>query len=183
MVTKEVKQDIEEFKAALNMMGGELATISEQQRTIKGLVKEIMEIKKLNEEKQKRISLLEIRVSDLEQNTCMNDVIISGLPLRPKSYALALKVGEREDKEHDDSVEAQVTAYLQSKNIQIDRNNIEPCHTIKSQNQKDGSVVIVRFHNRKHKTALLGQSRYSKGTNVYINEHLTKFKIWPGKLG
>ena len=32
----------------------------------------------------------------------------------------------------------------------------------------------MRFVNRKHKTALLKQGRKLKGTNVFINEHLTK---------
>ncbi|KAJ8358176.1 hypothetical protein AAFF_G00028040 [Aldrovandia affinis] len=32
----------------------------------------------------------------------------------------------------------------------------------------------MRFVNRKHKTALLKQGRKLKGSNVYLNEHLTK---------
>lgn len=32
----------------------------------------------------------------------------------------------------------------------------------------------MRFVNRKHKTELLKQERKLKGTNVFINEHLTK---------
>ena len=35
-------------------------------------------------------------------------------------------------------------------------------------------AVIIRFVNRKNKTALLKQGRKLKGTNVYLNEHLTK---------
>lgn len=36
------------------------------------------------------------------------------------------------------------------------------------------SVLIIRFANRKNKNALLKQGNKLKGTNVYVNEHLTK---------
>lgn len=42
-------------------------------------------------------------------------------------------------------------------------------------NDNNTPAVIIRFANRKHKTALLKQGRKLKGTNVYINEHLTKW--------
>lgn len=48
-------------------MSGEIATIIKQQKTIMSLVGEIQELKKLNEEKDKQIKVLETRMSDLEQ--------------------------------------------------------------------------------------------------------------------
>lgn len=41
-------------------------------------------------------------------------------------------------------------------------------------NFKQKTSIIIRFVNRKHKIALLRQGRKLKGTNVYINKHLTK---------
>ena len=36
------------------------------------------------------------------------------------------------------------------------------------------TTVILRFVNRKHKLELLKQGKKLKGTNVYMNDHLTK---------
>jgi hypothetical protein len=148
MGTKEIKKDIEELKASLNLMGDELATINKQQRTIINLMSEIKDLKMVNEDQQNKINYLETRVSDLEQYTRMNDVIITGLVIKPRSYARALNgdASVVDSAGHDDSAEAQVTAFLHDKQIAIDRRNID----------------------------LLRQGRRLKGTNVYINEHLTK---------
>lgn len=48
------------------------------------------------------------------------------------------------------------------------------CRTLPIKNQKDKSIIIVRFANRKYKTELLRQGKKLRGSNVYINEHLTK---------
>ena len=152
-----------------------LANIAKQQRTLINLMNEISDLKKSNEEQQLKINSLEACVSDLEQYTRMNDVLITGLKIKPRSYAHALKGDvQAESVDHDDSTEAQVTAFLHDKNISINRHNIEACHIILSRNQSDNHIVIVRFPNRKHKIDLLRQGRKLKGTNVYINEHLTK---------
>ena len=176
MGTKEIKKDIEELKASLNLMGDELATINKQQRTIINLMSEIKDLKMVNEDQQNKINSLETRVSDLEQYTRRNDVIITGLVIKPRSYAWALNgdASVADSAGHDDSAEAQVTAFLHDKQIAIDRRNIEACHIIPSKNLKDKHVVIARFANRKYKIDLLRQGRRLKGTNVYINEHLTK---------
>lgn len=176
MSSKEVKKDIEELKASINMMGEQLGTISEQQRTIMGLLKDIQELKKLNQEQQNRINFLETRVADLEQYTRLNDVIISGVALKPSSYAHALRGAQKDESNMsvDMSVEEQVTNFLQSKDIQVDKNCIEACHTLPSKNPKTKSVIIMRFVNRKNKIELLRQWKKLRGTNVYINEHLTK---------
>lgn len=157
MATKKVEKDIEELKASINMMGQQLGTISEQQRTIMGLMKKIQELKKLTEDQQNRINFLETRVADLEHYTRTNDVIISGLPLKPPSYAHALKGMHREGDNNveDFSIEAQVTIYLESKDIYVDRNSIEACHTLQSQNPKVKPMVKMRFVYRKSKMNLL----------------------------
>lgn len=157
-------------------MGQQLGTIADQQRTIMGLMKDMQELRMKYEEQQKRINFLETRVADLEQYTCINDVIISGIPLKPTSYAHALKGNQREEGtyQHDSSTEAQVTHFLENKDIHVDRNDIEACHPLPSRNPKAKPVVIVRFTNRKSKMELLRQGKKLKGTDVYINEHLSK---------
>ncbi len=75
--------------------------------------------------------LLETRVVDLEQYTRMNDIIVTGLEVKPHSYARAvMTLIEGETSEQDDtSVEQQVTAFLHSKGVELDRSNIEACHS------------------------------------------------------
>ena len=71
-------------------------------------------------------------------------------------------------------VKLQVTAFLNSKGIEIDSDNIEACHPLPRRIKTDKPAIIIRFANRKHKTELLKQGRRLKGSDVYMNEHLTK---------
>lgn len=66
------------------------------------------------------------------------------------------------------SVEHQVITFLQSKGIVIGRETI---------------VLLSPEENRKHKMELLKQGKKLKGTQVYLNEHLTKKNgEMPGRL-
>ncbi|KAL7374451.1 hypothetical protein ABVT39_000830 [Epinephelus coioides] len=103
MATKEIKKDIEDLKNAVNMMSDELAKKGNQQLTITNLMNEIKKLKKQNEEQTNKIKFLKNRVSDLEQYLRMNDVIITGMMIKPQSYAKALKgVQQQDSDEHDD---------------------------------------------------------------------------------
>ncbi len=147
-----------------------------QQKGILGLVEEVKALCIQNAEKDKRLDFLESRVADLEQYTRINDVIITGLHIKPRTYAQAVTTadgGEPDDLDVS-STEQQVATFLQSKGIQLDCDKIEACHPLPRKNASDKPAVIMRFVNRKHKTARLKQGRKLKGSNVYINEHLTK---------
>lgn len=67
-----------------------------------------------------------------------------------------------------------MAAFLHSKGIEVDLNNVEACHPLPRRNDNTAPAVIMRFANRKHKTALLKKGRKLKGSNVFISEHLTK---------
>ncbi len=130
-----------------------------------------------NAEKDKRLAYLENRVADLEQYTGMNDIVITGLPIKPRSYARAVNAnseGEPGCELDESSNEQQVAAFLQSKGIALDINQVEACHPLPRRNNNDKPAVILRFVNRKHKGALLKKGKMLNGTDVYINEHLTK---------
>lgn len=147
-----------------------------QQKGILKLVEEVEALRIQNEEKDKQLTFLENRVADLEQHTRINDVIISGLNIKARSYARVLTAGEGGEPDELDvsSMEQQVAIFLQSKGVQLDCNNIEACHPLPKRNVGDKSAFIMQFVNRKHKIALLKQGRKLKGSDVYINEHLTK---------
>ena len=63
-------------------------------------------------------------MTDLEQYSRINDVIISGLRIRPRSFARAVATnnGSRTEPEEEDvaSAEQQVVAFLQAKDIHLD---------------------------------------------------------------
>ena len=72
------------------------------------------------------------------------------------------------------SIETQVVQFLESREIVINADNIAACYTIRRRDQPTKPTVIVTFANKKHKTALLQQSRKLKGTQVFMNDNLTK---------
>lgn len=166
----------EKVKLSLDALTKEMIIIKEQQKTIIGLVEDIKILRFQNEEKDKRLAYLEGRVADLEQYTRLNDVIVTGLQIRPRSYARAVTRTTQEPPDDQDvkSTEEQVATFLESKGIQLDHSSIEACHPLPRRSATDRQAVIIRFVNRKHKAELLRQGRKLKGTNVYMNDHLTK---------
>lgn len=168
--------EFDEIKKSLDFLTEEISAIRLQQKSILDLVEEVKALRTQNVEKEKRITYLERRVADLEQYSRMNDVIVTGLHIKPRSYARAVAAdngGECGEIEAN-STEQQVAAFLQDKGIQLDCNSIEACYPLPRKNASEKSAVIMRFVNRKFKTALLKQGRKLKGSNVFINENLTK---------
>lgn len=178
------------MKEAISMLSGAIDKISNQQEVINSLVKEMAQLKARNVEQKDMIDTLENRVDELEQYSRLCDIIVSGLDIKPKTYAKAVTRALGHDlnpsEEERITAEEEVVAFLCSKNIIIDRNNIEACHTLprkrqmdvggqpRRANQMDNPAVILRFCNRKHKMELLRQGKNLKGTKVYLNEHLTQ---------
>ncbi|KAL7381730.1 hypothetical protein ABVT39_010349 [Epinephelus coioides] len=168
-------EETEEIKKVLEFLTEEVSAVRLQQKSILDLVEEVKALRIQNAEKDKRFAYLECRVTDLEQYTRVNDVISTEFQVKPRSYARAVTAGRGETTtELEVSTEQQVVAFLQSKGIELDGNNIEACHPLPRRNASDRPSVIMRFANRKHKIALLKEGRKLKGTDVYINEHLTK---------
>ncbi|KAK1896608.1 Ubiquinone/menaquinone biosynthesis C-methyltransferase UbiE [Dissostichus eleginoides] len=86
--------EVEEIKKSLDFLSAEIKTVAAQQNQIMELMGEIQSLKIQNIEKDKKITFLENRVADLEQYTRMNDLIISGLKTRHRSYARAAAASE-----------------------------------------------------------------------------------------
>lgn len=99
------------------------------------------------------------------------------MEIKHRSYARAVakerSEGEDAALEDQQSVEMQVVTFFHNKNINLDPNKISACHTIPRKDQRNKPAIIIRFANRKHKNELLMQGRKLKGSNVYMNEHLT----------
>lgn len=189
MSLKSLQKELEELKLSVEMMNSTIEKLSSQQSTIAELLNQVQSLKTKTEKQDKIITSLEDRVSDLEQYSRMNDVIISGLKIRPRNFLQAVKgIGAENGLEHEESTEEQVTSFLRKCDIEIDPETIEACHILPVKKQSDTGpatgnttsttppipAIIMRFANRKYKGALLRQGKKLKGSNVYINEHLTK---------
>ena len=172
----QMEEDVEDIKKSLNFLTEELTAVRKQQSSILDLVKEVKTLRIQNGEKDKQLADLENKVAELEQYTRINNVIVTGLQIKPRSYARAVTAdSEGVHGEMDaGSTEQQVAAFLQSKGIHLNCSNIETCHPLPRRNNSDKPAIIIRFVNRKHKIALLREGRRLKGTDVYLNEHLTK---------
>ena len=121
---------------------------------------------------------LEGRVHDVEQYTRKDDLIFTGVKIK-KSYARVAAQNEVTNNENApetelNSVEQQVIDFLKNKNIELDKSEISACHTLGKKRDDDTQNVIVRLVNRNSKTRLLSNGIRLKGTNVFMNEHLTK---------
>ena len=65
--------------------------------------------------------------------------------------------------------------YLNKKlDLDIVSNDISACHTLRNRMRDKSDNIIVRFVNKKSKTKVPRNVRKLRGSNVYIDEHLTK---------
>lgn len=148
-------------------MSEEISAVKLQQKAILEVLEEVKALRIQNTQKDQHLVYQESHVAELEQYTRVNDVIVTGLRIKPQSYAWAVTAdgGGGPCEQDISSGEQQVAAFLQSKGIELDSNNIEACHPLPRRNDKDNPA----------KTALLKQGRKLKGSNVFINEHLTEW--------
>ena len=159
----ELKSSLDEINSKLNDLGD-----------LKALVQTLRE---QNEAKDRKIEELKQRVDDLEQYTRQDDIIITGLKTRHKSYARATITNEMLDNQNapDDeltTLEGQVSSFIENQmGIQLTESDISVCHTLPG--RKDIPNIVVRFTCRKIKNKILKHARHLKGTNIYLNEHLS----------
>ena len=175
--TKRLAEELEEIKKTLNFMSEEISKVVKQQASLMGLVEEVRELKATIKLKDQKIHLLEERIDDLEQYSRGNDLIITGLDTRHRSYARAAASDQQgEDAPPGEllTLETQVVKFLSSKNIDLDSENISACHSLPRKDKNAKPTIVVQLTNRKYKINLLRQAKKLKGTGVYINEHLTK---------
>ncbi|ROK87087.1 PDZ domain-containing protein GIPC1 [Anabarilius grahami] len=171
----QMEDDMDDIRKSLNFLTEEMAKVTAQLAVLTELVTEVKVLKQLIKEKDKTINELEKRIDNLEQYTRMEDIIITGLSVKPRSYTKAAAEGRNvtEDAGTEElfSLERQVLQFLAETNIHVDANNISACHTL-PRKDKDKPAIIMRFVNRKSKTEILRQGKKLRGTAVYLNEHL-----------
>ena len=161
-------------------MSGELSTLAKQQPMLLQLMEEVKQLHALLKAKDGKIAGLERRIDDLEQYSRMDDVIISGLRIKPRSYARAAAAAnsgtDDPSPEEQQTTEEQVIKFFESqaKPIHLDAKSIVACHPLPRKDKTAIPAIIVRFGSRKQKDELLKQRKNLQGTDVFLNEHLTK---------
>ena len=146
------------------------------------LLREFQNLKKENAKKDQQIKSLTIRLEELEQAERINDLIITGIKIKPPSYAKVLRTendGDLTNVEESHSVETQVAEILHRLKIKFNTENVDYCYLLPKKNTEGAQVnrpraVLLRFTGKKHKIALLQQGKNLKGSDVYFNENLSK---------
>ncbi|KAI9527642.1 hypothetical protein NQZ68_028865 [Dissostichus eleginoides] len=142
------------------------------------LVEEVKALRLENSEKEKRIFSLENRVDELEQYTRINNIRITGLETKSRSYARAATrmTGGDTSEEDATSVELQVTAFLNSKGIEIDSDNIEASPPLPRRNKTDKPAIIIRELERRLERELEREleKRLERGLEKELERELEK---------
>jgi len=171
---KKIDEDMEEIRKSLSMLSEDLARVAKKQEMLEELMSEVKQLKSLVKEKDAMIDQLERRIDELEQNARGNDLIISGLDIRNRSYSSVAAGKEDISSEEQQSLEYQVMQFFKTKDINIESENVSSCYSLPRKNKQTKPAIVLRFVATKHKRDILKQGKKLKGSDVYINEHLTK---------
>lgn len=166
--------EADEIRQSLTALALDIANIREDQKKVLTLMEEL---RQANKQKDEIIRRLESRVEDLEQYSRMNNIIMTGLKIKPRSFASAVTgtgEGGVPSEEDTHSAEQQVVSFLQGRGVHLDPEDLEACHALPSRHREAKPTIILRFANRKRKNELMKQGRNLRGTDVYLNDHLTK---------
>lgn len=200
---------IDELKSenkALSMQVSELktdnkalkTTLSEIKDDNKLLITRVNSLEKLDSEKQKEIDTLKSRVieientlEDFEQNSKVDNLVVTGLKIVRPYNATALLVNDQNRQEVDDEGKEQWSArdkdimldnfikFSKDKlEIDINRQDIADIHTL-PRKDRTMDTCIVRFANRISREKVIRNRHKLKTTSrnahkIYINEHLSR---------
>ena len=157
-----------------------LKFLCKQSLQMKKMQKEIDSLKVQVKKRDSTINTLESRIHELEQTTRLDNLVISGIECQHRSYArVAGNSNSADQNEHAPSQEQQtlessVVLKLKEYNIPISESDISTCHTLGQRGPNGKSNILIKLCNRKTKINILQHAKQLKGSNIYINEHLTK---------
>ena len=172
--------DIDDIKNCLNVMCEKIDDLSKSKSEISQILNMVTKLEKIINKKDNEIKALQDRVEDLEQYTRKDNIIISGLKTRHMSYARATSNSataasmDNAPQEETNALEKHVIFFLNDKlQVDIKPEDISVCHAMRASPRQPDNV-IVKFINRKKKIMILKKAKQLKGTNIFLNEHLTK---------
>ena len=102
-----------------------------------------------------------------------------GLNAQHKSYARRVSTHDVDDytqtNSETETIECKVVEFLKSKDIPIDSCDISICHPRKSKHASNMKAsIVLKLKRRKAKLKILCNARELRGSDAYINEHLTR---------
>uniref|UniRef100_A0A3P9JWP4 ribonuclease H n=1 Tax=Oryzias latipes TaxID=8090 RepID=A0A3P9JWP4_ORYLA len=182
-------QEYEELKKSLDIIQETLKSFMDQVSAkltpLWDMMEEFRRFRAQNEQRENRVEILEKRLDDVDQQVRMNNVILTGVPIKPRAKlnaagastanASASVASSATNTEFGgESLEQQIHSFLTSKGISLDLNTIETCHLLPRRKETDKPAILIRFVNHKHKLALMNQRKNLRGSVVYVNDHLTR---------
>ena len=172
--------DFASIKNSIDFLNEKVDKLMHAKKEISEIILLVTKFQAIIAEKDKQIECLEEKVEELEQYSRRDNIIITGLKTRHRTYARASTQvisdahNQNAPEEELKNLEHQIIGFLNNKlELNIKPADINAFHTIKNKQREKHDDIIIRFISRKNKVEVLKQSRKLKGTNIYINEHLT----------
>lgn len=108
---------MEDKKKSLNFMSAKLSKLALQQKLLMNLVKEVKLLKDAITDRNKKIAKLQKRIDDLEKYTIRDDLVITGLEIKNRTYArVTANVNTTEDSSQElKTLEQQVVTFAKQR--------------------------------------------------------------------
>ena len=91
-------------------------------------------------------------MEELDQQGKLNDVIVTGLIIKPPTYAAAVAAGNSAHEPGESemkSVEKQVSEFLNGKGIEVNFGNVEVCYLLPRRKESATRAVEPEIHQQK----------------------------------
>lgn len=173
------------FQTSLDEALKKLDTLSHAfeslQQDLKRRSDQVDHLTKQNADLKTQVHNQTLHIEQLEAYNRQENLIVQGLPV---GYAQAVSgasaVNEEEVAEHSADTEVKFLKLCEKQlGLAIQPSDISICHRLPKSQKQRFPPVIVRFTNRKARTAVLQARKKLRGVDsnappVYINEHLTR---------
>jgi hypothetical protein len=172
----------EKITLVVSKLDGLISDVKSMQKRIVDVEQANEKLKQVNDGLHATIDNLTLRVNQLEQNGRKNNIVITGIP---ETYAeRATPAGDGEDDSQpqvtrEDTVKTVCSAIKDACNVVVVPEDIQSAFRLRSRGNGP-RPILVTFNSYNLRTSVVRarrpkqQLRY-KGSNIYINDHLTKF--------
>ena len=169
------EEELTDIRESLYSIHAKLEELPSCKTDLNELIILVKTLQKSNKEKDEKIRLLEQCVDDLEQYSRIDNIVISGLTTKHKTYARVMNTNPSNDhesapEEEQESLEEQVVAFIdKNMGVKLEPMDISTCHTLKSKIKPPS--IVLHLTSKRVKSQILKASKQLRGSKVYINEH------------
>ena len=156
--------------------------IFQEMKNVRKYMEDVDELKRLNKEKDLKISELENKIDALEQYSRLDNIVVSGFKpvfssyARATSYSASANNHEFSPQTEKVDIEEQIVDFLNDNGVSISTDEISICHTLPNRDASKPKPIVIKLKSRKAKIRILQKAARSQGLKtlrVYVNEHLT----------